>query len=240
MLEVDFHCHSLFSGCGLHTVIELLTEARRRGLKGLAITDHGPAIEGGKFTSVFFERLGQPVEGIRLLKGIEANPVGVNGKIDLPMDCLKFMDIVLLGLHYTVPRDLGKAGNTKLILDILEKNPFVDVITHPGFEGYELDLDVVAAACLKKGTALELNNSKLLYARQDPSELEALARACAKKGCPVVIGSDTHALQEIGEDGLIREMLKRLDFPGELILNETAERAFEFVEKRRQLKTANK
>ena len=47
MLEVDFHSHTFFSKCGLHSIIEMLTEAKNRGLAALAITDHGPVLLGG-------------------------------------------------------------------------------------------------------------------------------------------------------------------------------------------------
>ena len=46
MLDVDFHIHSLFSNCGLHTYLELLTKAKELGLKAIAITDHGPRLNG--------------------------------------------------------------------------------------------------------------------------------------------------------------------------------------------------
>jgi putative hydrolase len=53
MIPVDFHSHSLFSGCGVHTVLEMLTAAKAKGLKGLAITDHGKLVKG-RANSVFF------------------------------------------------------------------------------------------------------------------------------------------------------------------------------------------
>ena len=95
MLEVDFHSHSLFSGCGLHTIIEMLTYAKSIGLKALAITDHGTA-QNGHISSPFFDRLVDPVDGIRLLKGQECNVVNDQGGIDFPVRFLKFTDIVLL------------------------------------------------------------------------------------------------------------------------------------------------
>ena len=60
MLEVDFHSHSLFSGCGLHTIIEMLTYAKTVGLKALAITDHGTAqtyISAALFSTGLLTRL---------------------------------------------------------------------------------------------------------------------------------------------------------------------------------------
>ena len=80
--ETDLHSHTLFSPCGLHTIIEILTAAKAAGLKGLAITDHGISV-GGRTNSVFFERLHHPVPGIRLFKGVEANVLGHDGAIDV-------------------------------------------------------------------------------------------------------------------------------------------------------------
>ena len=52
MLEIDLHVHSIFSHCGLHTVLELINQARATGMKGLAITDHGLTM-GGRLNDVF-------------------------------------------------------------------------------------------------------------------------------------------------------------------------------------------
>ena len=64
MIEVDLHSHTHFSNCGLHSCLEMLEAARAKGMKGLAITDHGLSL-GGRLNSIFFERLKDPVPGIR-------------------------------------------------------------------------------------------------------------------------------------------------------------------------------
>lgn len=236
MLEVDFHSHSLFSKCGLHSVIEMLTYAKHAGLKGLAITDHGPMLKGCT-PSTFFDRLGQPVEGITMLKGMECNIKNDEGEIDFPLMYLQYADIVLLGLHPGNTPGLSREHYTSLLLRALDKNPFIDIVTHPEDPAFPLDLPILANYARDHRMALEINNSKALYKRFSVRETIALIEACKKTSCGVVIDSDAHAFQEIGLDNSVRPLLEKANFPKELIINTTAEEAFKFVEERRKIKT---
>ncbi len=235
MIPVDLHCHSHFSGCGLHSIIELLQRAKSQGMKGLAITDHGPEA-GGRITNSAFERLFDPLSGIRYLKGIEANPKGLDGSLDIPESIIPHLDIGLVGLHWTVKRGLGKKGYTKLLLKIIEKNPCIDVITHPSFDGYDIDLDTIARTCQERGIALELNNSKLHWNKMDPSGMDHIIEACMKHSCLMVVSSDAHALNEVGCDDMIRPLIKKHQIPKKLFVNLDAKRAFKFIEERKKNK----
>jgi putative hydrolase len=236
MLEVDFHSHTLFSKCGLHSVIEMLTHAKRAGLKGLAITDHGPMLKGVT-PNTFFERLGQPLDGITMLKGMECNIKNETGEIDFPMPYLKFADIVLVGLHPGNAPGLSREHYTSFMLNALEKNPFIDIVTHPEDTAFPLDLPRLADYARDHRMALEINNSKALYKRFPRQGTVALIDACKKASCRVVIDSDAHAVHEIGLDSSVLPLLEQASFPRELIINATAEGAFGFVEERRKMKT---
>jgi putative hydrolase len=235
MLTVDFHCHTLFSKCGLHTIVEMLTEAKARKLSALAITDHGPLLKGGPPTT-FFDRLSDPVDGIRMLKGLECNVADDSGTIDFPQQFVKYADIVLLGLHPHLP--LGKTAdhNTALLMRALAKNPFVDIVTHPEDVQYPVDFDMLAAYAKENGIAVECNNSKVLNNRVSPERMIELLDACKKAGCRIAVDSDAHALREVGLDTSVRPLLGRTGFPSRLIVNETAESALAFVEERRKVK----
>ncbi|MFH0920727.1 MAG: PHP domain-containing protein [Fibrobacterota bacterium] len=235
MIDVDFHAHSLFSTCGVHTVVEMLSAAQERGMAGLAITDHGPFL-GGSANSVFFERLHDPVPGIRLLKGMECNLHPDNGTTDCPLHFLGFMDLVLLGFHDNVPVGLGCTAYTDLLIRTLEKNPFVDIVTHPNSRHFPVNYDALAAAAKRLGVALELNNSKVHMKRVDDNETEALILACKRAGCDTVLSSDAHVLHEIGNDADIRPLLVKHAFPEERIVNCSAQAAFDYVERRKERK----
>ena len=45
--EVDTHTHTILSGHAWSTLRENCCAARDRGIKGLCLTEHGPAMEGG-------------------------------------------------------------------------------------------------------------------------------------------------------------------------------------------------
>ncbi|HUI91387.1 MAG TPA: PHP domain-containing protein [Chitinivibrionales bacterium] len=235
MLSVDFHSHTHFSKCGLHSIVEMLATAKARGLVALAITDHGPKLEGGPPTT-FWDRLKEPVEGIRLLKGLESNIVSDEGDIDFPQKMLKYADIVLLGLHPPLPTGKPPGHNTALLLRALEKNPFVDIVTHPEDVHYPLEFDRLAAFAKERGIALECNNSKVLNGRVMPERMIELLDSCKRAGCRVAVNSDAHALGEVGRDDSVRPLLKAAGFPEKLVVNSTAESAFAFVEERRKVK----
>lgn len=235
MLEVDLHSHSLFSLCGCHTVIEMLTHAKALKMKALAITDHGKKLKG-RLNGVFYKRLTDPVPGIRLIKGIECNVLDEPGIIDCPSDFLPHMDVVLLGIHHNIKHGLGKGKYTEMLLSAMAHNRFVDIIAHPNVLEYEVEFEPVAKAAIQYGMVLELNNSKPVLSRTTPQAVRELILACKRVKCPVVISSDAHVLNEIGQDGAIRSLLKELRFPEHLVINRNEASAYAFMEKRRYLK----
>jgi putative hydrolase len=238
VLKVDLHSHSLFSGCGLHTILEMLTYAKSVGLKALAITDHGFAL-GRHVSTLFFDRLSpELVKGIRLVKGLESNVLDETGSIDFPVKYLHFTDIVLLGLHQNLDSLPKKTDYTDLLLLALKKNPYIDVITHLNDPAFPVDFDRIAAAAKLSGMAIEFNNSKVLYKRVPNDITIRLIKACKRAGCRVAVNSDAHALQEIGLDSSVRPLIEKASFPKQLIVNETPRRAFDFIEERRKVKQA--
>jgi putative hydrolase len=239
MIDVDLHAHSLFSGCGVHTVIELLTRAREQGMAGLAVTDHGLAL-GGRLNSTFFERLRNPVPGVRLLKGVEANLGAEQGGTDFPVDYLRYCDIALIGIHTNTPKGRPPREYTDLMLATLAAHPYLDVVTHPNSADYPHDYPRLAAGVRDLGRAIELNNSKVALDRVVPERTQALLQACIAEQCPVVVNSDAHTLNEIGCDDAIRPLMAAARFPDNLVLNRTAEDAFAFIERRRPLKLTSR
>ncbi len=238
MLEVDLHAHTFFSKCGIHTHLELLNRAKELGLKGLAITDHGPALKS-RITLPFFDRLKNPVDGIRFIKGIECNLLDEQGTIDItgmPSRYTRHIELVLLGLHPNIEKDLGKKRYTDMVVKAIKTNPCIDIIAHPNELEFPLDLEQLAGVAKEYGVALELNNSKTLYNRTTPEVTKELIQVCKKIDCRMAIGSDTHAIEELGLDDSVRPYLVEERFPQELLINGSARRAFDFIEERKSNK----
>jgi putative hydrolase len=235
MLEVDLHSHSIFSLCGMHTIIELLTKAKELGMKALAVTDHGKTL-GGRVSSVFFERLKDPVPGIKLLKGIEANIIDTVGNTDVPGKFIRFMDIILLGLHPNVKYGLGRKCYTDMLVAAIEKNPFIDIITHPNDEYFPVDFDILAETAKKNNTAIELNNSKIMLKRVSIELTEEMLYACRKKECLIAVNSDAHTINEVGINDYVLPLLSKTEYPDELIINRNYDTAMEFIQTKKEIK----
>jgi putative hydrolase len=237
MLTVDLHVHSLFSSCGLHTILELLDQGRRTGLAAMAITDHGLAVGNGRLTSVFFERFKCPYNDIVLYKGIELNLLDDKGNIDIVWQFMPFIDILLLGVHPNLPPHGSREQYTTMLCAAIDKNPYIDIITHPNDPAYPLDYLRLAQKAKEYGIALELNNSKILYNRGTVEDTLELVAACKQAGCLVAVNSDTHALHELGRDEAVRPILDRARFPADRIVNRDLESAAAFIAGRRGLKS---
>jgi len=232
MIEVDLHSHSIFSNCGLHSFMELLQCAKARGMKGLAVTDHGLDL-GGRLNSVFFERLIDPVEGIKLLKGVECNITQRVGEIDYPMQYNRWMDVVLLGFHPTTPHGQGERIYTDRMLAAMDENRYVDIITHPNDPHYPVDMKRIAKAGADLNIAIEINNSKNMLNRTSEQMTEQLLTACMETGCKTALCSDAHAVNELGLDDAVRPIMERVGFPEDLLVNRDAKSAFEFIASRK-------
>ncbi len=235
MIEADLHSHTFFSCCGIHTHIELLTRAKEMGMKVLAITDHGTAV-GGKIPSTFFDRLQDPlVSGIKLLKGIECNFIDEEGTLDLPPRA-KYLDIILAGFHKNMRANADKEYYTTILLKSLQKNRCIDIITHPNDPKFPLDYKKVALKAKEYGVALELNNSKVRHKRIPDNYTRELLQVCMETEAKVAVNSDTHAMNELGDDSFIRKLMRECHFPEEQVVNSTAEKALAFVEARKKFK----
>ncbi len=231
MLQADFHTHSNYSNCGMHTVMEIIYHARDIGLKMVAITDHG-STSGGKLCGQFFDRFSNPVKEVILLKGIECN-IHEDASLDMPKHISPgAIDIVLFGLHMVVPTGRGVDYYTDLVIKTMEQNTRIDILTHPDHKDYPLDFERLATVAQTHGIALELNNACTMLKKTKPETTLNMLAACKKAGCRIAINSDAHTLNELGRDYAVLDYLKRTDFPDDLIVNSTVEKAIRFIEER--------
>ena len=238
MFETDLHAHSLFSSCGLHSIVEMLTASKKAGLKAQAITDHGPFL-GRKTSSTFFERLDNPVDGIILLKGMECNVIDEDGNIDVIPKFMQWYDVLLLGFHNFEPRDAEPSYYSGIMIKAIRKNPCIDIIVHPNAPHYTMDFNAIAQAAAAEDVAVELNNAKTMLGRSSAEQTESLIRACMDAGCSVAVNTDAHALNEVGNTEVMEKLLKKNGFPEERIVNRSTESALEWLRKRRLRREEN-
>ena len=224
----DHHTHTTFSH-GKGSIEDNVKVAVSKGLKSIAITDHGPGhltygIDRNKIKVMRdeIERLKLAYPQIEILLGVEANTVRVAPYIDLTEEDKKDLDFVLAGYHYgilkagMVPNYISdhtglfggdsslKVANTAMILNALYEND-IAILTHPGDKG-PFDIEDIAKACVDTDTMIEIN------AKHKHLTIEEIKTA-AKYDVKFVIGSDAHISSKVGsfEEPLMRALQAGLE-----------------------------
>jgi putative hydrolase len=231
---VDAHVHTLASGHAYSTLLECVAYAGRNGVRLLAVTDHGPALPGAPHPWHFLNMrvLPRHMEGVGLLRGIEANILNEEGATDYPEDIWGAADIVLAGIHAPVFPHQGVEACTAAVVEAI-RGGRVHVITHPGNPLFPVRPEEVAREAARHGVALEVNNASLTRVRKGSREpcLELL-RAARAAGGWIIFGSDAHFAPHIGCFAESIELVRQIGFPEDRILSASPRRLLDFLETR--------
>jgi len=196
-LRGDLHMHTLESD-GQATLAEMISAARGRGLKYIAITDHSKRVsmanglDGARLLKQWeqIDRINDELKDFVVLKGVEVD-ILEKGGLDIEDEVLAQADWIVASVHYGQKQPREQI--TKRIVEALE-NPYVCAIAHPTGRilnrrnPYEVDLPAVFAAAKKHNKLMEINANP---ARLD---LDDVAAAAAKQaGLKLVISTDAHS-----------------------------------------------
>ncbi|MBW8185247.1 phosphatase [Shewanella nanhaiensis] len=234
---VDVHAHTIASTHAYSTIHDYISVAKEKGLKLFAITDHGPDMADAPHFWHFVNMRVLPrlVDGIGILRGIEANIKNRDGEIDFFGDYLKELDIVLAGFHEPVFPPSDSQTHTQAMIATIESGN-VDIITHPGNPAYPIDIDKVAEAAAKHNVALEINNSSFLASRKgSEGNCIAIARAVRDAGGLLVMGSDSHISFSLGGFEQAISVIRQAEFPEERLLNRSPQALLSFLTERGHL-----
>lgn len=241
-MKLDLHTHTILSGHAYSTLKENIEAARIRGLEAFAVTDHGPAMPSAQSDAwhLVNMRLAVPntIDGIRVIRGFEANIIDYDGKIDLPDEYNQFAQFVIGSLHEICIIPRSKKDNTEGVINAMASG-FVDAIGHPDGFGFELDYQAITEAAKEYEVALELNNNTLkgkVRGNCKENYLEMLHYA-KKNGVYISVGSDAHFYTGIGEMDLATELLDEVGYPTELIISKNLEQFDKFMKIRSQERT---
>ena len=236
----DYHTHTKYSrnGHGKGTILENASVAANKGLKQIAITDHGFnhwlfGVRRKELPEIREEILNaKEVSGVDILLGVEANLISLNGDIDLREQDYESLDIILMGHHNLIRHEtfkdcmkLGLANilggafspskdrinrNTTAFLKAIDKNP-IDIITHLNY-GCPTDTLAFAKMAKQKGVLVELNGRRINFSDK---ELEIMA----SEGVKFIINSDAHSPERVGEVNRAVNKIFQLNIPTSLIVN---------------------
>ncbi len=211
MIIADYHTHTQYSH-GKGTPEQNVRSAIARGLRRVAISEHGPAhmffgVRGEKLRALRREVdvLARRYAGdIEVLMGMECNLTAF-GRCDAPEDRSMF-DVLLLGFHKGIlPRDRYAAHCSMEAMGLNRPNPewtakallaageayHIDIFAHPSLYT-AADIGTLAAGAKELGIALEINGARVTMSDDE-------LHTAKEKGAKLIIGSDAHTPERVGD-----------------------------------------
>lgn len=232
---LDVHTHTIASGHAFSTMQEMAQAAAEKGLQLLGITEHAPGIPG-TCAPIYFKNLRcvpRQMYGVELMLGVELNILNYQGDIDMEEELLSRLDLRIAGIHSLCYTPGTTDENTAAMIGAI-RNPWVDIISHPGDGTASLHFEPIVLAAKEHHTLLEINNSSLNPIRQKvaarDNNLEIL-RLCKRYETPVIFGSDAHISFDIANYDHLHELLRLTEFPEALIMNDKVEAFKAMVDK---------
>ena len=235
-IEVDSHTHTIASGHAYSTLAENVRAAAERKLKLVAITDHGPAMPGGPHYWYFVNMKVIPrvIDGVGVLRGVEANIMNVDGDLDINDEIQAHVDIVLASLHEPIINPSNTSDHTKAVINAIGSGN-IDVFAHGGNPRFPIDIDQVAQAAADHNVLVEINNSSFTTSRKGSKvNCEALAQAVARHGGLLTFGTDAHIASNIGIFTQCCALINELGIPEEVVLSRNASAYLDFLESKKR------
>jgi len=224
---LDVHTHTIMSGHAFSTLNEMIQEGQRKGLKILGITEHGPGIPG-TCHPIYFRNIHvvpRQYGDMRLLLGAELNILNTKGELDLDEFYYKRMDLRIAGIHGLCWEGGTPEENTEAMVNAI-RNPWTNIISHPGDGTAELIYEPIVLASKETNTLLEINSSSMRpirgFNKAADNYIEIL-NLCKKYEVPVILGSDAHIASDIANYEHCWDLLNKTEFPEALIVNDKPE-----------------
>lgn len=233
----DYHTHSNFSGDSKTPLEQNIITAIDKGLKEIAVTDHGIKHKAnGMIKKSFLKQvelvneLRQKYPQIKILQSMEANLLGRSGNLDVD-EVLPYLDFLMMGFHATSkpeslfsffyfnlpalvkifkPSKRTIEKNTTAYLKCIEKYP----LTFVNHLNYKMPILIrpIAKLCKETNTLVELNGKRVLFS---PQEIEILL----EEEVNFVVNSDAHTYEKIGDISHPLKFIEEYNIPLERIKN---------------------
>ncbi|MGI6413236.1 MAG: PHP domain-containing protein [Syntrophomonadaceae bacterium] len=237
----DYHTHTKMSD-GRQTEEQVIKAAQKKGLKEVAITDHGPLAAGigVKHPSDYLElkekirALNLDMEKLSVLVGAEANIRDLNGTLDIPENIVEQLDILIVGLHpYTLPERLSDGVNIFLTNSLRHfgksirekavnnntKACIEALYQNPGIDiiahpglFFKVHIDELSKSCIKNRVLFEINCGHEYPAVSDIMEAD-------RQGVDFIINSDAHFEDSVGKLDYGKHVIEKLEIDPDRVVN---------------------
>ena len=191
-LKLDLHLHTAASADGRMTLKEIVAEARKKGLNGVAVTDHNVR---------YVPR--DPADAARGMEVLEDGFVVIAGEEFFT----EYGHLVGLFMTEAIPTEADRGGpvNAKLpfaeAAERLHAQGALAILAHP-FE--KAPAEETVESLLPLLDALEAFNARA--SAKHPEANDRAAALAAAHGLPVTAGSDAHLPREVGNGYVILEV----------------------------------
>lgn len=231
---MDLHTHTIVSGHAYNTLYEMIDSAARKGVSLLGVTEHAPRIPGAchPFYFVNFRVVPREVKGVKLMLGCEINIVDPDGSLDLEPRYLKGLDFGIASIHDPCyPSGCTISQNTQAYVKAMQ-SPYVHIIGHPDDGRFPVDYETLVCAAKEHHVLLEVNASSLhpnCHRQNARENYIAMLELCRRYGVSIVLDSDAHSEADVGNHERAHALLEELQFPEELVVNSSIEKAAAFI-----------
>lgn len=229
---VDLHTHTIACGHAYSSFEENLKVAKDKGLKVFGYSEHGPDMPGSADIQFFKGILAIPenINGIRVLKGVEANIIDYNGNIDMDDLTLKNLDYVIASCHSVIIKPSSKRINTKTLIKTI-KTGKINILGHIDDGLYPLNYKKVVKVAKKYNVLIEINNSSMrVGGRKNAAEnVKTIMKYCMKYNHHVIFNSDAHMSSYVGGFANCIRLKELCNFREDLIVNSDIEKLKKFI-----------
>ncbi|MGL5355754.1 MAG: phosphatase [Cetobacterium sp.] len=240
--KIDLHIHTNVNPHAFSTLEENISAASKKGMEIIAITNHGPALQDTPhwWHLVNIAVLPDVIDGVRVIKGVEANILNEYGKLDINQRVYDHVELILAGFH--VVDEYGDIDNieknTLAILNLIKKQK-ADIIVHLGNPIFPVDYEQIVKVAKENSVALEVNNTSLGTITRVGSRVncKSMLEFAKKEQCYISLGTDSHYSGHIGEFQRVIQLLEEVDYPQDLIINNSKETFEKFLKLRQELRT---
>ncbi len=229
----DYHTHTKASD-GRGTIESNVAAAKSRGLKQIAITDHGFTNILCHLTVKKYNRQEEEIaalkeSGITVLHGVEGNLANTLGRVDVPDEIVRRAEVLNLGFHRFLNARMWKGAFWYIVINgffpacirrlMIEKNTAsyisalrtypVDIVVHPNSRAL-VDTAAVCKVAAETGAYVELNVKHLKDIEKDLDKV-------LESGAKLIVGSDAHKSKNVGRFEDIEAFIIKHNIPIERI-----------------------
>lgn len=178
------HTHTIASTHAYSTITENCQWAAKYGMKGIAMTDHAMKMPDSPHIWHFVNLgiLPRKINGITVLRGIEANVVSDDGELDTSEKLLSGLEWVVASMHSACYTPSTPENHTKSWLKVAQ-NPQVDVIGHCTTSPFMFDYEKGVKAFKEYGKLVEINESSFACKRSPRRNVVELLKLCKSMKC---------------------------------------------------------